>query len=171
MTMVGRRGFVSGIVWGKVGLMSGARLRLCVVGEGFHPLHWKMLSWLVVDFCTRVFRVLRREEVVCGVSGGRILCVARERRVGGLGGQCLGVMVVLCCRAFLGGRRVFACGDGRFRFGACVIWCFRLREEGGFGEVVCVSLMVMGTCRRNLRRVWTVVGKVGMGLVSARMSW
>ncbi len=117
---------------------SGARLRLCVVGVGFQPLHWNMLSWLVFDFGTKVFRVLRREWVVWVVSGGRILCVSL-RIVGGLGGQSLCVVVVLCRRAFLGGGRVNACGDGRFGLGACVGWCFRLREDGGWGEEVCLS--------------------------------
>ena len=96
MTSVGLWGFVSGILWGWLGLESGVRLRLCVVGEGFHPLHWKILSWLVVDFCTRGFLVLRREEVVGDVSGGRMLYVKRERRAGVIGGQSEGGMMVMC---------------------------------------------------------------------------
>jgi len=35
----------SSSIWGWIMGMSGVRLRPCVVGEGFHALHWKMLSW------------------------------------------------------------------------------------------------------------------------------
>ncbi len=92
--------------------MSDARLRLRVVGEEVHPLHWSMLSWLVVGFCVRVFRVFRRECLAGDIRGGRILCASREGLVGVLGEQSVRVMVVLCWRVFLGGIGVSACGVG-----------------------------------------------------------
>ena len=58
VSSVGRWGFVSKFLWGWVGLVSGVKLRLCVVGEGFQPLHWKIFSWLVVGFFKGGFLVL-----------------------------------------------------------------------------------------------------------------
>ena len=38
---------LSSSMWGQSVEGYEARLRLCVLEEGFHVLHWKMLSWLV----------------------------------------------------------------------------------------------------------------------------
>ena len=59
--VVGKLGFESCSFFGGFDWwVSVACLRMCVLGEGFQPLHWNMLSWLVVDFCAGVFRVFRR---------------------------------------------------------------------------------------------------------------
>jgi hypothetical protein len=55
-------------VWSVEGY--GVRLRLCVLGEGFHALHWKMLSWFVFDCCVRALRFFRCEWIVCAGRGG-----------------------------------------------------------------------------------------------------
>jgi len=52
-------------------------LRPFVVGDGFHALHWNMLSWLEVGRCTWVLRGLRRQWVVRDVSGGCMLVLLR----------------------------------------------------------------------------------------------
>jgi hypothetical protein len=76
--------------------VSVVRLRPLVVGDGFHALHWKMLSWLEFGRCMRVLRVLRRRWVVRDVSGG---CMMDLLRVEGIwcvvGGSLFGV-VALC---------------------------------------------------------------------------
>ena len=47
-------------------------LRTCAVGDGFHALHWKMLSWLGCG--TNVLRCLRLMFLALDVFGGWSLC-------------------------------------------------------------------------------------------------
>ena len=54
-------------VWTKCGEV-WVSLRLCVLGEGFHSLHWKMLSWLVFVGYMRLLR-FRWEWIVCFSRG------------------------------------------------------------------------------------------------------
>ena len=56
----------SGMGHGGVGCKIEAMCGL----DGFHALHWKMLSWIEFGRCVRVLRVLRRRWVVRDVSGG-----------------------------------------------------------------------------------------------------
>ena len=50
---LGGFGYVSGI-WGLGVVLGVLGLRTWAVGDGFHGLHWNMLSWF--GFCTKVFR-------------------------------------------------------------------------------------------------------------------
>jgi len=50
-------------------VLSRVGLRPCVVEDGFHALHWKMLRYLEFGCCMRVLRVFRRRCVVRDVSG------------------------------------------------------------------------------------------------------
>ena len=49
--------------------VSDVRVRPCVVGEGFHALHWKMLSWFVFGCLMRALRILRWPWVVRDARG------------------------------------------------------------------------------------------------------
>ncbi len=61
-------GFSSSIC-GRSVERSGVRLGFCVLWEGFHALHWKMLSWLVFIGSMWVLR-LRCEWIVRSGKGG-----------------------------------------------------------------------------------------------------
>ena len=55
--------------------MVGLVPRACMVGDGFHALHWNMLSW--VGCCIGVFRGFHFGWVVRDVVGGLILWLGR----------------------------------------------------------------------------------------------
>ena len=55
--------------------MVGVVPRACVVGDGFHALHWNMFSWF--GCCINVFRGFLFAWVVRDVVGGWILCLGR----------------------------------------------------------------------------------------------
>ena len=145
-------------------------LRTCSVGNGFHALHWYMLSCLcccVVGFrCLPIVCILRR-----GVSGlilrvGGVIVV----RVVGLG--VCGLVSIIWVACFLSG--------GLGRVGVWVeVWIrvclsmvlgflFRVLEVVGGGECSDVSLKggwaCSAWCRRVRVAVWGVV-RVGMRLV------
>ena len=61
---------------------------------------------------------------------------------------------------------VMACLGKRLVWAGVFVW----GGDGGCEEVLCLSLMVMDY-RRDLWRVWAVVVKVGLGLVSSRIRW
>ena len=42
------------VIWGLGVMLEVECLRVWSVGEGFHALHWNILSWF--GFCTRVWR-------------------------------------------------------------------------------------------------------------------
>ncbi len=47
------------------------------IGDGFHPLHWNILSWFLFGLWARVLRVFRLGWVVWGVDGGSYFeCIA-----------------------------------------------------------------------------------------------
>ena len=83
-------------------------LRTWAVGEGFHALHWNMLSWF--GFCTRVLRGFLFGLVVRVVAGGFMLWLGRSDVERGIGGWVCGV-VASCCLAFFGGL----CDEARGR--------------------------------------------------------
>ena len=80
-------------------------LRACVVGDGFHALHWKMLSCLC---CWASFlRCLVVVGLLGGESGGLILCFEcfGVFRVMGVGvcGAVLSFRLACFCRGCCGG--------------------------------------------------------------------
>jgi hypothetical protein len=64
-------------IWGWDMVVSVVKLRLCVVGEGFYALHWKMLSWLKFGRCMRVLRVLRSAWTVRDARSGFMIGILR----------------------------------------------------------------------------------------------
>ncbi len=73
----GVEGFGPVLEFGRLGVtMVGVARRACMVGEGFHALHWNMLSWF--SCCINglrgfIFGCVRRDV------GGWILCFERVR--------------------------------------------------------------------------------------------
>ena len=97
-------GLVS-VIW-RLGVVSEAAwLRTWSVGEGFHALHWNMLSWFV--FCPTVLRGFLFGREVRVVSGGVILWMKRSDVGRGIGGWVCG-LVTTRCLAFFGGLCVRA---------------------------------------------------------------
>ena len=89
---VGMEGFVSvSSVWGCDMVVLAVRLRPYVVGDGFHALLWKMLSWLEFGRRVRVLLVLRRRWVVRDVSCDRMMGLLRVEDIWCVvGGRCVG---------------------------------------------------------------------------------
>jgi hypothetical protein len=83
-------------------------LRTWAVGDGFHDLHWNMLSWF--GFCARVLRGFLFGWVERVVAGGFMLWLGRSDVERGIGGWVCGV-VASCCLAFFGGL----CDEARGR--------------------------------------------------------
>ena len=69
---MGGFGSVSGVERPGV-LMGVVVLRACMVGDGFHALHWNMLNWF--GCFINVFRGFLFGWVVRDVVGGWILCL------------------------------------------------------------------------------------------------
>ena len=137
MSVIWDLGVVSEVVW----------LKTWAVGEGFHALHWNMLSWFV--FCSRVLRGFLFGRVVRVVFGGIMLWMERSDVGRVIGGWVCG-LVTSRCLAFFGGLCVRARGGSW-----CWSWvwarvCGLLRVvnvgegESCFGsvsEVSCVCLL------------------------------
>ncbi len=80
-------------------------MRTWADGEGFHALHWNMLSWF--GFCIRVLRLFLFGWVVVFVAEGCMSWLGRSVVERGIDGWVCG-MVVACCLAFFGGLCVGA---------------------------------------------------------------
>ena len=77
------------------------------VGEGFHALHWNMLSWF--GFCTTVLRGFLFGRVVRVVSESLMFCMGRSDVGRGIDGWMCDV-VTFRCLSFIGGLCVRARG-------------------------------------------------------------
>ena len=153
-------GVASEVVW----------LRTWVVCEGFHALHWNMLSWFV--FFSTVLRGFLFGRVVRVVSGGVMLWMNRSDFGRVIGGWVCG-LVTSCCLAFFGGLCV------RARGGSCCwrwVWvrvCGLLRVvdvgegESCFGSVSEVSSVCFLRLLRVVRWVcWAGLERLCMRLVT-----
>ncbi len=78
-------------------------------GEGFHALHWNMLSWF--GFCTRVLRGFLFGWVEGVVAGGFMSWLGRSVVKRGIGEWVCGVVAAYCL-AFFGGLCDGARGGG-----------------------------------------------------------
>ena len=67
---LGRFGSVSDI-WGLAVVLVVVGLRTSAIGDGFHALHWNMLSWS--GCCTKVLRCFLLGWVIRVVVGGCML--------------------------------------------------------------------------------------------------
>jgi len=101
---VGMEGFGSfSSIWGWGTEVPVERSRPCVVGKGFHALHWKMLSWLEFGRCMWVLRILRRGWVVRDICGGCVMGFLRVEVVWCVGGGSMYAVVALYGLTLLGG--------------------------------------------------------------------
>ena len=125
-------------------------MRTWAVGEGFHALHWNMLSCFV--FCTRVLRGFLFGWVVRVVAGGFMLWLGRPDVERGIGGWMCGVLVSYCLASF--GRLCDGARGGRWELSW--VWvrvCGLLRVVVVYEGQYCFGLVLEASCECVLLRV------------------